>query len=105
MVRTKYKKKKEKERKRNKTKTTKNKAPHPKKTNKKTNKKTKKQTKKQKTTKNQHTWFLIFHGPDKELFSPGFPQTKRCKNIEVLQFSTHPHIPTGCGKLPKIKVI
>jgi len=34
---------------------------HTKKNNKNNNKKTK-------TTKNQHTWFLIFYGPDKELF-------------------------------------
>ena len=27
-----------------------------------------KTTKNKKTTKNQHTWFLIFYGPDKELF-------------------------------------
>ena len=41
---------------------------------------------------------MRIYGPDKKFFSPGFPQAKRCKNIEVWQFSTHPAIPTGCGK-------
>ena len=67
--------------------------------------KTNKKTKRTKNNKNQHTWFLIFNGPDKELFSPGFPQTKRCKNIEVWEFSRDPDIPKVSGKLPKIKVI
>ena len=60
---------------------------------------------KTKTTKNERPKTMRIYGPDKKFFSPGFPQAKRCKNIEVWQFSTHPSIPTGCGKLPKIKVI
>ena len=46
------------------------------------------------------------HGrPKNQSKSPGFPQIKRCKNIEFLEFSTHPCMPRECGKLPKIKVI
>ena len=70
-----------------------------------TKKKKKTTTKTTKTTKNQHTWFLIFYGPDKNFFSPPFTQTKRCKNIEVWEFSIDPYIPRVYGKLPKIKVI
>ena len=58
-----------------------------------------------KTTKNQHTLFLIFMDRTRNFFSPGFPQTKRCKNIEVWEFSRDPDIPRVSGKLPKIKVI
>jgi len=31
-------------------------------------------------------------------FGPGFPQTKRCKNIDFLEFSTHPCMSRECGK-------
>ena len=58
-----------------------------------------------KTTKNQHTLFLIFMDRTRNFFSPGFPQTKRCKNIEVWEFSTPPDMSGVCGKLPKFKVI
>ena len=58
-----------------------------------------------KTTKNQHTLFLIFMDRTRNFFGPGFPQTKRCKNIEVWEFSRDPDIPRVSGKLPKIKVI
>ena len=58
-----------------------------------------------KTTKNQHTLFLIFMDRTRNFFGPGFPQTKRCKNIEVWEFSIDPYIPMVYGKLPKIKVI
>ena len=64
---------------------------------------------KKKSTKNpqktQHTWFLSIYGPDRNFFSPGFPQTKRCKNIEVSEFSIDHDLPKVYGKLPKIKVI
>ena len=58
-----------------------------------------------KTTKNQHTLFLIFMDRTRNFFGPGLPQTKRCKNIEVWEFSRDPDIPRVSGKLPKIKVI
>ena len=35
----------------------------------------------------------------------GLPQTKRCKNLGVLKFSTPPDMSEGCGKLPKNQVI
>ena len=38
---------------------------------------------------------MRIYGPDKKFFSLGFPQAKRCKNIEVSQF------PRVYGKLPK----
>jgi len=70
-------------------------------------KKTKATTKKtnKTTNKNQLTLFLIFMDRTRNFFSPGFPQTKRCKNIEVWEFSRDPDIPRVSGKLPKIKVI
>ena len=51
--------------------------------------------------------FLIFGKMDRTRVAviTGFPQTKRCKNIEVCEFSTPPDMSGGCGKLPKIKVI
>ena len=44
---------------------------------------------------------MRIYGPDKKFFSPGFPQAKRCKNIEVWQFSIDHDIPKVFGKLPK----
>ena len=35
----------------------------------------------------------------------GLPQTKRCKNLWVLDFSIHPDISGGYGKMPKNQVI
>ena len=35
----------------------------------------------------------------------GLPQTKQCKNIWVLDFSKHPDMSGGYGKMPKLKVI
>ena len=35
----------------------------------------------------------------------GLPQTKQCKNLWVLDFSIHPDMSMGYGKMPKLKVI
>ena len=68
-------------------------------------KKTKKNNKNNQN--NQKPTHLVFDflWTGQKNFSPGFPQTKRCKNIEVSQFSIDPDIPKVYGKLPKIKVI
>ena len=69
-------------------------------------KKTKKQKKQQQNNqKPAHIVFLFLMDRTRNFFGPGFPQTKRCKNIEVWEFSTPPDMSGGCGKLPKIKVI
>ena len=48
-----------------------------------------------KTQKVENLGFTIF-------FGPGFPQTKRCKNIDFLEFSTLPGYTRVCGKFTKV---
>ena len=57
-----------------------------------------KKTKKQKTTKNQRSKTMRIYGPDKKFFSPGLPQAKRCKNIEVFHTPQDTH---GVWKIAK----
>ena len=37
-------------------------------------------------------------------FGPGLPQTKRCKNIDFLEFSTLPVYTRVCGKFKKVNI-
>ena len=69
----------------------------------KTNKKHPKKPNKQPKT-NTHVFLFLMDRTGNFLIT-GLPQTKRCKNIEVWEFSTPPDMSGGCGKLPKIKVI
>ena len=69
----------------------------------KTNKKHPKKPNKQPKT-NTHGFLFLMDRTGNFLIT-GFPQTKRCKNIEVWEFSTPPDMSGGCGKLPKVKVI
>ena len=59
-----------------------------------------KETKKQQNNQKPAHIVSDFYGPDKELFSRGLPQTKRCKNIEVWEFSTPLDMSGGYSPLP-----